>query len=116
MPFNTRPIGDSPIRRQIAYTSNIATSDGMHPVVRLAQVPAEQVGGAAVRSARSVPPIDGVAMSRPRITDDTASVSRIRYSTVSFRAGSATMLPMTNANTMPTTVPSRKFQWWLSDR
>ncbi len=28
MPFNTRPIGDSPIRRQIAYTINIATSDG----------------------------------------------------------------------------------------
>ena len=56
------------------------------------------------------PPIDGHAMSSPRMTDDTASVSRIRYSTLSLSAGRATMLPMTNARTMPSSVPSRKFQ------
>ena len=44
------------------------------------------------------------------ITDDTARVSRMRYSTDSLSAGSATSVPMTTATAMPSSVPSRKFQ------
>ena len=40
----------------------------------------------------------------------------MRYSTVSFSAGSATSVPMTNASTIPSSVPSRKFQSWACDR
>ena len=59
-----------------------------------------------------MPPKSGIAMSSPRITDDTASVSRMRYSTVSLRAGRATSVPMTNASNMPSSVPTRKFHPW----
>ena len=44
------------------------------------------------------------------ITDDTANVNKIRYSTDSFSAGSATIIPAINASTMPTPTAGKKLQ------
>ena len=111
MPLSTRPTGDSPTRKQIAYTIAIATNDGINQSSgRRSVQPNRFAAGRLMRP--YVPPISGIATSSPRITEDTASVSRMRYSTLSLSAGSATSVPMTNASTMPSSVPSRKFQPW----
>ena len=112
MPLRTRPTGDSPTRWQIAYTIAIARNDGISQSSGRRSVhPKRLAAGRLMRP--YVPPISGIATSRPRITDDTASVSRMRYSTLSLSAGRATSVPMTNASSMPSSVPSRKFQPWV---
>ena len=55
-------------------------------------------------------------LNTPRITDDTANVNKMMYSTESFSAHSATAIPNTRARNMPTASPGTKFQWWTVAR
>jgi hypothetical protein len=52
----------------------------------------------------------------PTMTNEMASVRRIRYSTESFKAGRATMEPTMKASTMPTSAVGTKFQPWTLTR
>ena len=49
----------------------------------------------------------------PMMIDDAANVSRMRYSTESFIAGSETSTPATNANTMPSSTEGTNDHPWM---
>ena len=63
-----------------------------------------------------VPPSCGNVVKTPMITEEIASVSRMRYSPESFWAGSATSVPARNAKSMPMIAVGRKLHPWVITR
>ena len=63
-----------------------------------------------------MPPSWSNVVKNPMITDDIASVMRMRYSTDSFSAGSATSAPTTNATREPKRTAATMFQCRLCRR
>ncbi len=63
-----------------------------------------------------IPPSWSNVVKNPMITDDIANVRRMRYSTDSFSAGSATSAPTTKATIAPNTTAATMFQCRLCRR